>query len=332
MKKKIFTWMKRITLGVIVLMAFFAIGGTVFEYASRTNAVSKYSAPGEFAVVGDHRLHYLKRGPLEPISPTVVFESGLDQGGHLPWTRVQLQVSEFVTTVSYDRAGVLWSERGSNPKTGTAIAEELHELLDIINAPKPYILVGHSLAGLTLRSFASAYPSEVSGIVFVDVSHPDQQIVIPELKGSGLPPLWMFRILFSTGIARLMLDRVYPATEPDDPINEIVNAMFPGNWIGMAEENFAVQELFDEARNIDSFGDTPLAIIAGTDPERWDSAPDRIPKEKLSSAMLELQRSLLNLSTNSELTLANESGHYVQLQQPELVVEAIRRVISKSQI
>ncbi len=317
-------WAKRIAKGAGLFILVLVVSGSIYEYVSRISAESSYPPPGDFADVGGHELHYLKLGPPGSTLPTVVFESGLDQGGHLPWSRVQTELAKLTTTVSYDRAGVLWSERGNNVKSGAAIAKELHALLEAIDVPKPYILVGHSLAGLTLRSLVDAYPNDVAGIVFVDVSHPDQAIVIPELRGGTTPPPWVFSILSSTGFGRLFAQRIYPATESSDSINVIVNALFPSKWTGLIDELLATESLMDEARTIQSFGDKPLTIITGTAPARWDSAPDRIPKERLVHSMMELQESLLELSPNSVWIHASESGHYVQLQQPTLIIEAVK--------
>lgn len=327
MDKKLNRWVRKaIKWGAITLLALVTVG-FVFESISKRNAQLQFPPPGEFAVIDDHQLHYFRMGPNESTSPTIVFESGLDQGGHLPWFQVQSELATSTTTLSYDRAGIMWSGRGNNPKTGSAIADELYELLAAVNAPKPYILVGHSLAGLTLRSFISKYPNDIAGVVFIDVSHPDQKIKIPELDGGTQPPLWLFRTLFSTGIARLLLDREYPATQTGDLINERVNALFPGNWLGLAEETLAFDALLDEARAISSIGDIPLVVVAGIASTRWDGAPDRIPKENLANSMLDLQKDLLTLSTNSQLVLAGASGHYIQLQQPEIVAESIRSLM-----
>ena len=327
MKIIFYKWIKRILLGALALVLFASSIGMLSEFYLRKMINEKYPPPGVLIEVDDHQLHYVRGGGPGPI--TVIFESGLDQGGHLVWGKVQEKVNEFAPTLSYDRAGVLWSERGGNPKTGSAIAEELHELLTKSNVSQPYLLVGHSIAGLTLRSYVDKYPEEVAGVVFVDASHPNQKEVIPELDGGATPPLWVFRFLFSTGIARLMLDRHYPGTDPVDQINVIVNDVFPGHWIGLADEVKATDMLYKEAQEISSFGNIPMAVITGTRPDRWDAAPERIPKEKLTKGVIELQKDLLNLSGNSFWVPAEKSGHYVQLEQPEVIVEAIRELLKR---
>lgn len=105
----------------------------------------KISPNGNFVQLENHRLHYLQKGTG---GPTVVFETAFDPAGHLQWLNIQENLPKTFTTISYDRAGVLWSERGTNPKSGEKIAEELYDLLENAKAPKPYILVGHSLDNL----------------------------------------------------------------------------------------------------------------------------------------------------------------------------------------
>ena len=161
---KIFKWIKRALLGILILVILLSIIGSIFEQISRSNA-AKLIPHGEFANVGGHKLHYYKKGED---GPTVVFESAFDPAGHLQWYNLQQEISRFATSISYDRAGLLWSERGNNPKTGKIMAEELHALLEKSGVSKPYILVGHSLGGILPRSFISKYPQDVAGVILVD--------------------------------------------------------------------------------------------------------------------------------------------------------------------
>src|SRR5437764_928971 len=82
--------------------------------------------------------------------PTLAFETG--SGGPLDaWMRVQPEVGEFTSTISYDRAGNGLSPRGPTPRDGRQIAIELHTALRNAGARPPYVLVGHSLGGPFIR-------------------------------------------------------------------------------------------------------------------------------------------------------------------------------------
>lgn len=122
---------------------------------------------------------------------TVVFENGL--GGTMDWwAKVWPNLGGSVTALAYNRPGYGDSEPVSSPRDGQHIVEELRLLLNARHLPAPYILVGHSLGGLYMQLFARLYPGEVSALILVDSTHPEQ------LKGSGAYenwPLWL-RMLF----------------------------------------------------------------------------------------------------------------------------------------
>jgi len=180
--RRIMKWAKRVIFGVVGLIALLLAVGFVYEQIARTMVHKAFPAQGQLVPVGDHALHIISKGTGGPL---VVFESGLDQGGEMAWGRVQDQTALFTSTVSYDRAGIMWSERGGNPKTCEAMADELYELLKKSNKEGPYILVGHSLAGYILRPFVAKHATEIAGIVFVDAAHPDQwNRLHPELISS----------------------------------------------------------------------------------------------------------------------------------------------------
>jgi pimeloyl-ACP methyl ester carboxylesterase len=128
--------------------------------------------PGQFAFrkvdVGGHQLRMLISGHG---GPAVVFETGGSPagGGALEmWDRIQPNVSKFTTTVSYDRAGIGWSEAGPEPRDARQVARELHAALRTAHVSPPYVLVGHSFGGPLNRVFAGMYPNEVAGMVLVE--------------------------------------------------------------------------------------------------------------------------------------------------------------------
>jgi len=318
MKQKILKWIKRILFSLLGLMLLIVVAGFIYEQISRKNAKSKFQMQGEFVSVGDHDLNYKSLGKGEPL---VVFESGLDEGGYLSWQKVQEEVSEFTSTLSYNRAGILFSERGNNPKTGEAIADELYLLLKKSNNNGPYILVGHSLAGYMLRSFIAKYPQEVAGIVFVDVSHPDQSNRLPPPTIS-IPPIWIGKFISSIGAVRLFNigEYTYPNTSKSDSINIVTNAYRPESIPALLEEINNIELLAAEASEVNSFGDIPLIVITGTSPKR---------DAKFQELWMQMQKELLELSSASKHMLADKSEHYIQLEQPEIVVQAIKELVSK---
>ena len=115
--------------------------------------------------VGGRKVQILRGGQG---STTVVFESGLGHG-IAAWDRVRPEVNKFASTLCYSRAGISPSDEAPpGPRTALAIAEDLHVLLGFAGLKPPYILVGHSYGGASMRVFAIKYPAEVAGLVLVD--------------------------------------------------------------------------------------------------------------------------------------------------------------------
>jgi pimeloyl-ACP methyl ester carboxylesterase len=318
MKQKILRWIKRILLSLLGLILLIILAGFIYEQISRNIAKSKFPIQGEMVSVGAHHLNCKSWGKGEPL---VVFESGLDEGGYLSWQKVQEEVSKFTSTLSYNRAGILFSERGNSPKTGEAIADELYLLLKKTNNNGPYILVGHSLAGYMLRSFIAKYPQEVAGIVFVDVSHPDQSNRLPP-PAILPPPIWIGKFISSIGAVRLFNigEYTYPNTSKSDSINIVTNAYRPKAIPAFLEELNNIELLAEEASKFNSFGDIPLIVITGTSPQR---------DAKFLELWMQMQKELLDLSSASKHMLADKGEHYIQLEQPEIVIQAIQELVNK---
>lgn len=116
----------------------------------------------------------------------MVFESGFDMYGSLSWSAVQDPVARITRTCSYDRAGIMWSDRSDGARDGAAIASDLHRALQVAGEQGPYVMVGHSLGGPYVMTFTKQFGSDVAGIVFVDASHPDQQVRMEEAIGKPL--------------------------------------------------------------------------------------------------------------------------------------------------
>ena len=102
-------------------------------------------------------------------SPTVVMEAG-SGGDHTTWEPVVAEVRDANRTCTYDRANTGSSGSVSGDRTSSDVASDLHRLLDTANIAPPYILVGHSLGGISMRLFASTYADEVEGLILVDAT------------------------------------------------------------------------------------------------------------------------------------------------------------------
>jgi pimeloyl-ACP methyl ester carboxylesterase len=241
----------------------------------------------------------------------------------------------------FDRAGLGWSDPGPTPRTAGQVVSELHTLLNKHGVPGPYVLVGHSFGGFTSRLYHHQYPSEVAGMVLVDAGHEDE-LDSPEYRAHSdwaLPQLPLRRVFVALGISRLVvaLDAI-PESEneileklsrlsPDDQTIVLALGNRSSFWKAVIDENDALEETFEQVRAAGSLGDLPLVVLTATGPKWWPGWPPDFPAEPLRQKWMEMQKELLKLSSNSTHMLAEKSSHFIQLDQPELVIEAVRQVV-----
>ncbi len=128
---------------------------------------------GEVADVGGRSLRYVLAGPPSSSRPRVLLEAG-SFGFSADWAAVQARLTaEGLRSLAYDRAGLGVSDPGPMPRDSQAIAGDLETLLAAIDEPGPYVVCGHSMAGMHVRLFAARNAARVRGIVLVDATTPE---------------------------------------------------------------------------------------------------------------------------------------------------------------
>lgn len=316
-------WAKRVLLGLAGVVALLLLTGAAYQFVAAKVDERKYSPPGRLVDVGGYRLHLncTGEGP-----PTVVLDAGLG-GGVLDWSLVQPEVSEFARVCSYDRAGLGWSEAGARPRTSQQIVKELHALLGNAGVQAPYVLVGHSIAGIHAQLYAGQYPDEVAGVVLVDSSH-ENQLSRKEMR---IPPFYppLIKALSPFGVARIINE--VGAPPPNLPPNiEAERASVyshTGSMYAYADEMSAIPAGMEKLRSSPMrLGDKPLIVLSRGMKEAVQSgSPEEA--DRAEQWWAELQADLARRSTNGKQVIAEKSGHYIQFYQPELVIDAIRQVV-----
>lgn len=317
--KKFLRMIWKFLIGLPILIVILVAFGLFREAILRKNYRSEYPAPGEMVTIDDHDLHLNCVGEG---SPTVVFEADLDQYGSLTWDPVQKEVSKLTRACSYDRAGILWSEFGPRPRDGETIAAELKMLLENAGEQGPYLLVGHGFGGAYLRIFAGKYPKDVAGMVLLESSHPDMMTRFEEI--TGVPqeiPDQQIRLLIlllsNLGSPGRWKDNMYDvAPEIWNP----VQAYYPQSSMTWFDEKVEALNTLAQAGQYYFLGDFPLIVVASARHTTGEYGPE------LQAMWIDLQHDLLSLSSTSEIREL-ETGHYPQLQDPDLVIEAIQDVL-----
>lgn len=151
---------------LLILLAGLLAAGALYQALGSWMDARRYPAPGRIMDVGSCRLHLNQQGTGRPV---VVLEAGI-AASSISWSHVQPRVAEFTTACSYDRAGLGWSERRSDSRSVSLeqMIGDLDALLRNASLDAPFVLVGHSFGGLLVRAFAHAYPERVAGLVLVD--------------------------------------------------------------------------------------------------------------------------------------------------------------------
>ena len=324
-----FKWIKRIALGAGVLAGVVVVSGIAFEQWSRWKVSREYPPIGQLFEVDGRSMHLNCSGTG---APTVVLQSGLDILGSLSWVSVQPDIAETNRVCSYDRAGILWSDGRDELPSANQVTERLHSLLGVASEKPPYVLVGHSLGGPLITVFADHYRDEIEGIVLVDSSHPAQMSRFsPELITAmgGPPPPLIAKVMVATGLLRLLESG---SAEDFQDKTQAALMYLPQSIPGMLSEFAALEEMLGEPFEAGSFGNLPIVVLtAGKLPD--ELPPSMTPELKADWAEVwsELQIELNALSTNSERRVIDDATHYIQYDNPDAVITAIRDVMTASQ-
>ncbi len=315
---------KIVLIFVLLGAALLLVAGAVYESLAEARFARRYPPPGRLVDIGGRRLHILCKGSAP--GPTVVVEQGAASPS-VVWWPIQNQVSAFARVCTYDRAGYQWSDPGPELSSLSDRAADLHKLLKNAGVPGPYVLVAHSYGGAISRVFAEAYPDEVAGVVLIDVME-EAVIFRPSFASYVRQFLGMVSVgkaAARVGIIRLVMGAI---SRPDGGMTPESNAIM----IGFVSKPSFSDPLRDELESLargrhellaagspGALGDRPLVVIT-------HHKPFPGPAALLEPGWLDGQRRLAALSTRGELVVATKSNHMIHAEEPELVLDAIRRV------
>ena len=325
-------------LGALVL------SGVIYQMAGRRRDRQMYPPPGRLLNVNGDHFHLLEKGAA---GPWVVFEAGI-AASSVGWTPVQARVAEFARTVSYDRTGLGWSGPVRKPRTLEQSIGDLRALLAAARTAGPYILVGHSYGALLMRAYAARNPQEVAGLILLDPvavgewTQPSEEAQRRLRRGVRLARrgVWLAQLgVVRLALARLLSgDRRVPqrlakftsgggganvASRLVGEVGKLPRESWPivqAHWAdpkcfgGMAAH---LEQLPASAASLAAFGplpDVPVCII---------SAGTSTPAERQE------REAILSCVSVGEHIIAESAGHWIQLDEPELVIDACRRMLSR---
>ena len=328
-------------IGLLIFLASLMLVGGIYQATASANDSKKFSPPGKIYNIGDYRLHLYCTGKG---SPTVILEAGAGLPA-LSWYLVQKEVEGFARVCSYDRAGYGWSDPASGPLSPAQVAADLHKLLETADVSGPYILVGHSAGGLYVRAYASRYPSEVEGLVLVDAVREQQNSHYPQgyvkiiNNSNAMMPFCQIIAPFGVMRAFKFLNVLVPGNLlPADVEGAFLSTIYRTPYCTAFTNEGKAVSLFHRQPDLpNSLGDLPLIVLSRgiTADEEYaqmgamQSVISRDVYAKVYEANQEMQKELVSLSTQGRQVIATQSSHFIHYDQPDLVIDAIREILSQ---
>jgi pimeloyl-ACP methyl ester carboxylesterase len=289
---------------------------------------------------------------------TVLFDSG-GSDWSIVWTGIQQRLAGVARACAYDRAGLGKSDPAPGPRTPSAIASDMHALIQKAGFKQPIVLVGHSLGGFNVKLTAALFPEDVSGLVLIDPAEDRtwertrvplgarygvRNVAKAELFDRFFFPALVEKYRGCTERAKAAgaLDPNAPdwrrCADPDRPaLGNEANAerrrihatptyqaaqYSEIAWCVYADVNSdpAYTSLFKPGL----FGDKPLAVLT----HKEDDSSDPVDQANAEQGSL-LHRETAALSRRGTHQLVPGSGHYIQLDKPEVVVAAIQKAVQQ---
>jgi pimeloyl-ACP methyl ester carboxylesterase len=307
---------------------------------------SVYAAPQKLvAIDGARRLNLYCDGSG---SPAVVLDAGAG-GGVMVWRHVQAEIAKFTRVCAYDRAGLGFSDAATRASNLTNMVDDLHRLILAGRIQMPFVYVGHSLAGMVGVLYVATYPEEIAGAVLVDPSFAGQV----EAMQAAAPPASRNAIVDAldhqlkglrdclelarrgeltdarTPEAHQCADPGEPDAASDDVLLRAMARLQALPSVREAQiseiENFAPrgdQPSVDSAEldgTNPSFGDKPLAVLTA---EVTVGAPEQVAAWRAG------HDGVAALSTRGDNTIVAGARHYIQIDRPQAVIDAVRRVVA----
>lgn len=293
--------------------------------------------PGQRIDVGGYALHLYVVGEG---ASTIVLDHSL--GGVEGYLLMQ-KLAPLGRVITWDRAGYGWSDHSPHPRTSGHIVKELQTALAKADIQPPFLLVGDSFGSYNMRLYAHQFPEQVQGLVLTDGLHEQGM-----LKMSW--PLQILKLIFISGflmsvlgaglgiIRLLRLLRVFELLKPRlrqfsrSELMPVTRSFCrPKHWLTMARELWSMNASGRQLRVANQLGSLPIVNIKSHSfftPSLWTLF---IPLKGINQLRDQIHTALMDLSSDCTQIHADESSHFVWIDQPEVMVQAIQLVLSKRQ-
>jgi pimeloyl-ACP methyl ester carboxylesterase len=259
---------------------------------SSTTALRPTETVDDLVRVSDGRLHVRCVGAGEA---TIVLIAGFNDGGE-NWGRITPALSGQARVCSYARFGTGASDPPTTPQTFATSARDLHALLNELGEPGPYIVVGHSYGGAQAVTFAERYPTEVEALLLLDATPPTWTAAGCAVPDDGSDA--------AAGFVARCPDPAHPTDNPEH-LDEVTG--------------------FAQVAAIDTVGSMPMTVVTAA--EHPFPGLDPIEAARLEDVWNHGQEHWTSLSSAPKLVTVEDTGHYIQLDRPAVVIAEIEKLL-----
>jgi pimeloyl-ACP methyl ester carboxylesterase len=286
--------------------------------------------PGKLVTTPDGKVRHLDiRGTGDL---TVIVDASL--GGVEGYLLID-ELAKLTKICIYDRSGYGWSESSFTPRTSQQIVNELHELLTINQLPPPYILVGDSFGSYNMRLYAHQFPDEVRGLILTDGLHEHSMLSLPWSVGLlklfftlsfGFvaigAALGIVRVLGTLGIFELIKPELKKFSKLD--LQYVKRSFYSAShWLTMGQEMWGLDTSGRQLRAADNLGDLPIISIKSQTFLRPLLGLKLLSLSTADRVRDRIHLDLLKLSTDTQQVLADRSSHFVWIDEPDAIVNAV---------
>ena len=314
-----------------------AIGGVVLGQPAAAPEVAQpqgllpYGKPGQLIDIGSRRINLHCTGAG---GPTVILMAGLSSWSAV-WYKTQPAIAQMTRVCAFDRAGYGFSDPAPRPQVLSEVVDDLHAALAAGPVPGPYVLVGHSLGGLEARVYSQRWPKEVVGMVLDDTSPAGEGLIDEDQPGFDEV---IGRESYAAGKLHCVLLAAHGPLEPSRPEYKDCSLALPSDtpaeFRRIAPRFFTAYYFADQVSLMSSvythrydsvdhrdLGAMPLVVLSAQN--SWET-PAGAPFSQ--AYWIALHEALAHLSSRGVHRII-QSGHEIQLEKPQAVIDAVDEVL-----
>lgn len=292
--------------------------------------------PGKLIAINQRRVHLNVQGTGKI---TVILDHSL--GGIEGYFLIEA-LAKLTRICIYDRPGYGWSQSSWQPRSSQVIIKELDSLLTQANIEPPYILVGDSFGSYNMRLYAHYFPEKVTGLVLTDGLHEAGMLNMPwaikavkyffisgflmSILGAGLG---IIRAMGTIGLFEVLKPELSQYSSQE---RKIVKSSFYRyqHWLSMARELINLDRSGYQLKVANNLGDLPIISIKSQTFFKPSIFSLLMPLKTINKLRDKMHGHLSLISTNYTEIMATKSSHFVWIDEPEIIISAVQKLLSSS--